>query len=423
MSKDLVYKIGAFLLFCVPYFYESVELNIGIALLLSGILIFDTKFKYGRGIANTLLFLLMVLGIALIGTFLQPYKPYDIIKDISFFLRPILYIGLGYYLFGKIRDKHFFFKFIIYLALCFAIYHLILLLIYLPLIKFSFSRIRSIFGKSNYIELIALVLLLMNKQFKNFEVKIRFKKLILALLAISFIFYFSRTMLLGFLILFLGSMGYLQLTQRGVTYLAVFAGLVALLYAYLFTLDLNRESVGFEGFLYKIKIAPSEIFTTKIDVSNHADLWDHWRGYEAGKALSQLDKTPLNLGYFIGRGIGAQVDLGFKAPLQEGGIRFVPVIHNGFAYVVFKSGIFGLLVYLFLLLYLYLFVYKKTNPRTQFFDRLISSLAIYFFFSSFIITGLYNQDDVLTVCLGAFLYYRHYYRFNQQESNLAESVA
>jgi len=270
--------------------------------------------------------------------------------------------------------------------------------------------------------LIALVLLLANGQLKRIDIRLPFQKVILILLSISFVFYFSRTMVLGFLVLFLGAMGYLQLTRRGLIYLSTFFLAFGLFFAYLFTLDLDRESEGFEGYLYKIKNAPSEIFKTKIDVNNHAELWDHWRGYEAGKALSQLDRTPGNLGYLIGRGLGAQVDLGFKAPLQEGGIRFVPVIHNGFAYVIFKTGIIGLVVYLFLLLYLYLFVYKKSNPKTMFFDRLISSLAIYFFFASFIITGLYNQDDVLTICIGAFLYYRHYHNMNEDATNLVEAM-
>ncbi len=422
MSKDLVYKISALLLFCVPYFYESVELNIGLGVLLTGILLMDTQFKYSRGIVNVLLFLVLMLGVGFIGTFLQSYKAYDIVKDISFFIRPIMFIGLGYYLFGKIQDKHFFFKFIIYLALCFSLYHLIKLAIYLPVIRFNFTRIRTIFGKSNYIEMIALVLLLANSQLKRIDVRVKYQKLILILLAVSFVFYFSRTMVLGFLILFLGTLGYLKLTRKGFVILSSFAIGVVLFFAYLYTLDLDREADGFEGFLYKIKIAPSEIFTTKIDVNNHADLWDHWRGYEAGKALSQLDKTPGGLGYLIGRGLGAQVDLGFKAPLQEGGIRFIPVTHNGFAYVIFKTGVVGLLIYLVLLVYIYLFAYKKTNNKSLFFDRLVSSLAVYFFFTSFIITGLYNQDDILTICLGVFLYYRHYYLHNELDSFQTETA-
>src|SRR5690606_33699468 len=87
-------------------------------------------------------------------------------------------------------------------------------------------------------------------------------------------------------------MGYAKITGKGLKIIGVFVVLLMLFYAYLFSIKLDRGAKGVEGFFYKVKIAPAEIFETKVDRSTHAELWDHWRGYEATRAFALIEQEP-----------------------------------------------------------------------------------------------------------------------------------
>jgi hypothetical protein len=223
-------------------------------------------------------------------------------------------------------------------------------------------------------------------------------------------------MFISFFILTIAIRGYAKISTRGLIYITVFNLLLVLLFSSLQFADLKRESKGVEGFLYKIKMAPSEIFSPDINIAtkNHRSLWDHWRAYEALKAIEGISDTKYNLGWFFGRGLGAQVDLGFEAPLDGKKIQFIPVIHNGYIYVLFKSGILGLLTYIIFLLYVYIQSYKsEINKHTTIINNFISGIAIFFILTSLIITGIYNVGDIVTFMLGGlfslqFFYSKHY---------------
>src|SRR5690606_25260152 len=121
-------------------------------------------------------------------------------------------------------------------------------------------------------------------------------------------------------------------------------------------------------------------------------------------ALTQMEDNVLN--YVLGKGFGALVDLQFYAPVGgEKGLRYIPHTHNGYIYVFFKTGTIGLILYLFVLFNLYKQVYIKPKSNNHIILlRLISGLALYFIFTSLIITGIYNLQDVSILLLGIFLY-------------------
>ena len=136
-------------------------------------------------------------------------------------------------------------------------------------------------------------------------------------------------MFVSFFILILAVYGHLKITSKGLKYLIGVILFFILFYSYLFSIKLDRGKPGLESFLYKIKIAPSEIFTPvrKIDPNNHAYLWDHWRAYEATMAIDQINTIPT---FMIGKGFGALVDLKFKVFLGDEKMRYIPSIHNGY---------------------------------------------------------------------------------------------
>jgi O-antigen ligase len=203
------------------------------------------------------------------------------------------------------------------------------------------------------------------------------------------------------IILLFSIYNYTKITKKTIQIFAVVCISVILFYSYLFSVKIDRNGTGVESFLYKVKIAPEEIFTAKIDRENHKDLWDHWRGYEAKRAFALMEKNPSS--YVFGTGYGSLVNLKFYAPLSgdKKGMKYISDLHNGYIYIFYKTGIISLFIYLFFLFKLYKRAYLKSTYSTAF----ISAFGIIYLFSTLTITGVYNSRDIIIVLLGAFLFF------------------
>jgi len=164
---------------------------------------------------------------------------------------------------------------------------------------------------------------------------------VLVLFLISFFLYFSRTMWVAIFLLLIVSFGYAKISLKALKYLGLGALLIGAFYAYLYSTEIAREGEGMQAFLYKMKIAPEEIFTPKIDINDKAALWDHWRAYEAQMAFEQMH----GMQHVFGKGFGALVDLHFVAPLNDEGMQYIAHLHNGYALVYYKTGLLGLFTY------------------------------------------------------------------------------
>ena len=269
----------------------------------------------------------------------------------------------------------------------------------------SVSDLRGSFGLDNFIEIFAFYLLMFSNRFMGIWLieKRKFRMLILVLLLVSIYLYFSRTMLVTFILVGLSLLGYTKMTKKTIQVVGIGIVFISLFYAYLFSIKLDRNSKGMESFLYKIKIAPEEIFKTKIDRENHKQLWDHWRGYEAKRAIVLINENPSS--YILGTGFGSLVNLKFKAPVGDEGMKFISRLHNGYVFVFYKTGIIGLLMLLLFLFKLYLKVYNNNREDNKVFftNRLLASIAIFYFFTSLIISGIYIPKDAIIFLLGGLL--------------------
>jgi hypothetical protein len=417
VKADIFYKILLTSLLLIPIVFKSTELNTLISLFVISILIIDRDVKLSKTLASILLSLIVIVIIGVISSFFYPINVYDFFKDFFLFLKPILYILIGYYSALKIKDVKFLFKAIVSAALLFAFIHVFKVGLFILDNPADISRIRNIGGKANFIELFALVIMFLNKKHRIIPDYIKNDTLAKILLSVSFLLYFSRTMFVGALILIFSFNGYLKISKKGLSYMFGIIISVSLLYIFLYSIDLERGAEGIEGFAYKLKIAPTEIFASEINQNNHADLWDHWRGYEVVKAFEQLDNTRFNVGFLNGKGLGSLVDLGFMAPLNRDGIQYIPKIHNGYVNIIFKSGLLGLFFYFYFLFSIYLQAYKRPKTKQEvLFNNIISGIGVYFIFTSFIISGVYNQVDVFTLVLGYLLCLQNFY-FNRQNEN------
>ncbi len=326
------------------------------------------------------------------------------IKDITYFLKPIMALVLSYVLIKKQNDMFHFLKAIVFIAAFTAFLHLFGIFVLGDFRANSIHELRGDFGLDNFIEIFAFYILLLSKRFlgKSIVADRRWHYILIVLFILSIYLYFSRTMLVAFFLTGFSMFGYAKITTRTFKFIGLAFLIIGLIYAYLFSVKIDRNAKGVEAFLYKIKIAPEEIFETKIDRENHKELWDHWRGYEAKRAFSLMEKQPSS--YIFGTGYGSLVNLKFKAPVGEKDMKFISRIHNGYVFVLYKTGFVGLILYFIFLIKLYLKIYtKKTSEEAYFVDRIIVSISIFYFFSSLIITGIYIPIDAVVFILGGLL--------------------
>jgi len=354
---------------------------------------------------NLISILMIIVFIGILSSFFYQNQLFNKIKDLLYFSKPIIGIILGYLLVKKINDKNYFIKALIYISLIFAIYHITNVFINTNFSTDSINDIRNTSGLANPLELFSLIILISSFRYNYLQVTIKRKKILISILSLSVILYFSRTMAVAFIIMILAVNGYAKLTTKGFKYGIIIFSLIGLFYFYLFSVEIKRDQPGLESFLYKLKIAPSEIFSPakKIDTKNHKNLWDHWRAYEANMAYNQMKLKPIS--FLNGYGFGSLVDLKFIAPLNEKGMRFIPILHNGYSFVLYKTGFIGLFLYLTFLLSLYFQSYKnKISKDEQVVRNFVSAIGLYFIFTSLIITGIFNLEENYTFLLGGFLY-------------------
>jgi len=396
------YKVLFGILLVISIRWPSLELLLGVLLMLGLFFLNRREQKISSDFITAALPLIIIFIIGITLTLFYPYNYWDIGKDIAYFLKPILLLFIGYALIHTIRDKIFFFKAFVYLSIVYALLHIFNLITYPDVLNTSINTLRNNTGLSNHIELIAIVFLFLSLKYPAIQI-FKEKKMVystLILLLISFILYFSRTMWVAIFLLLITSFGYAKISSKALKYIGLLILLISSFYIYLYSIEIDRDEPGISAFLYKMKIAPEEIFLPKVDLNDHAALWDHWRAYEAKMAFDQMN----GFDHVFGRGFGSLVNLHFVAPLNKEGMQYISHLHNGYAMIYYKTGAIGLLFYFVFILNLYLFTFYHKNKSEEIpITNLISAVGIYLLFSSLIITGAYNLKDIYLFALGGLL--------------------
>jgi len=180
---------------------------------------------------------------------------------------------------------------------------------------------------------------------------------------------------------------------------------IALILTLRMTIDTNSEEAT-KSFIGKMART-----TEELTIQNYNDLRSinlNWRGYETSRALIYYSSgSPLN--WLFGYGFGAQVDLGLMMPLGSGPkgertpIRFVPILHNGFAYLLIKGGLVAVGLFLSTIYHLYMLGRRKSNANdagdSKSSGRLLQSVAISLAFTTYLIAGVFNKLDMFPYLL------------------------
>jgi hypothetical protein len=405
LKTDIIsqYKLCFISLLSVSFLFASFEITAILSTLVVLFVLAQKKIKFSKNFLSLISALILLSTIAIITGITKNKLGYDFLKDFFYLNKPILLILAGYAIVRKINNQEFVYRAVVSVAIFFAATHLFLVAQYViaeP--DFTVAGIRYYAGKDSVLELFALSFLVANIRLK--KIKFIHQNLIILVLALSFLFYFSRTMTLVFMFMLIAFLGYLKLTTRGLRYILFATLIISALYAYLFSINIDRDSDRpIDNFLYKIKLAPAEIFIKpeSTDVKDHSNLWDHWRAYEASKAIDALNEGK-TINWFFGLGMGSLIDLDFYAPLSDDdkGMRFISLLHNGYVYVLYKTGFIGLLSYILFFVFI-LVPFSSTKEMLPSYNILVGIVTFYII-SSFVISGLYNLADPISLLVGAF---------------------
>lgn len=159
---------------------------------------------------------------------------------------------------------------------------------------------------------------------------------LLILFAMALCLSFSREMVVMVLVGIGVALG--LFTRKRLVWGVVFFCLAMSAVYYLRAQDLQRGS-----FFWKIANIPDELVSSEF--SSMADVNDKWRAYETFRAVDTfITATPFEK--LTGLGLGALLDLRLYMKLGDEKFRFIPITHNGYAYVILKCGLIGLVLYL-----------------------------------------------------------------------------
>lgn len=398
--NKLVTNILLLLLLLHPFFTSMPEAFFAIAIVLLLFFLTVINFRLPALPPLYLSFLLFIVLIGILNGLLKGLNR-DFVRDVWLFTKPVCYIFLGtalgaMYKINSQNALHKIYKIIIVAGLVSAVYHFIQLISVLGA-ELTFLEMRVQTRNSNLIEALALALVI----YFLFKTKIRvFRKSYLrisfAVLSLSVILFFSRTMLLVFFVYWGFMYDFFKFSWKASSVLMV----VVLCLLYIFSLPKPTGDSPWDVFVNKIQRGASELIYSNKGKIDMGTITEDWRGYEAYRAINQTVQKGSSA-IFLGNGFGSLVDL--KITMQLGGqkFRFIPILHNGYAMLFFKTGILGLFFYVFFLIKTYIKIHALKNLSENFLilKKIVLASVIIVLLTTPAIAGIYNTSTMDAVLL------------------------
>lgn len=380
-------SLALFSIVIVFFIYRYANVNISSLLVMLStafLALLNVKYFF-LGFGKTV-FLLFAAVISLHGLF-EVRGYYDVFKDFWYFLNPIFLFLFGFLIADYINNE----KKLIWVVICtglfFSISYLLEYVNQLSMGVASYKEIRDEIGKSSYISVIAFSLIWI--VYPNSG---RYCKLFLILtslvIGVSIYFTFSRTMwFMFFTCLLLINFKILQRDLKSKIYYSSIA--ISLLFFFVFVI---KDTAFYDKFVSTFSEISSKQNWTLVDIN------ERWRAYESFRAFQVYGQGSV-LQIAFGYGAGYLLDLKVLIELGDKGFRYIPVLHNGFAFLLLKSGFFGLFSYC-----LFFFVNGRETLalRNIFYKNSILCLLLILLITTYVISGLYNKSSLsqTTILLG-----------------------
>lgn len=341
-------------------------------------------------------FVLLVM-IGLLG--LINNKAIDVLKDGWYVANPLLTILTGFILAYNLKDFRRMARVFILVGVVISLMHLLRFAMNPELLTTSTNELRTMAGRGHLISVLAITLLVVSWKLKEYYFfGKRWLDVIFFIICFSsFVLSFSRELTLSLVLFMLCLFGFIDFTNKKRTIKMVLASL--LMIGLVFALPKPQYAGAQSTFMDKVLYSVQEL--TVKDYRSIKDINVNWRGYETSRALATYEKGEY-WQYFVGQGFGSYIDLGLFMPLGEERIRYAPVLHNGYMYLLVKTGILGILLYLGLL-FSYLKISNRmmntSNASQLVVGRLIAGSVCVVLVSTFVVAGLLNKTVLIPVAL------------------------
>lgn len=308
-------------------------------------------------------------------------------------LTPYLMLVLGIQLGGILKKSEDLYRYIVYSGTIGSALYLGLGTLEAGQAIFSdFSKFRSLFLWASITNVMAIIILLFSERYGS----ILFKKkstrnLFLVINIVALLLTASRTYYL-LLIVFLLLVLYDFKKTTFIFFVLLFLAIL------LFILSLDTDIL----FLVKIQNSISEISNTKT-FAGYDEVNAYYRAYETQQAMNTY-KSGTETELLIGHGLQQKVDLNIYVRLGGTYRRYIPVLHNGYAYLILRAGIFGCIFYgLFFLVAIFK---KNTNKKSdKFLQLLFLGAVLSLLISNYVIASFFSSEMIFAwVVIGAYLY-------------------
>jgi hypothetical protein len=228
----------------------------------------------------------------------------------------------------------------------------------------------------------------------------------LVICTLAVVLCFSRTMTIVAIIGALGAAG--MFGRHGwqrITAIAIFGLLVISILRLSVDVESREAQHTFVG-----KLARSLDEMNVQEYTDFKSINENWRGYETAMAL-KLYYSGSPAEWLFGHGFGAQVDLGFGMALG-GGVgeqrelkRFIPILHNGYAYLLVKGGAVAILIFGFFLFWLYGIGHRIVTSETSQIAfapaRMLQAVVVTLAVTTWVVSGVFNKLDMFPFLLVA----------------------
>ncbi len=342
----------------------------------------------------------MVLLLKLIGAI--NHDMFDVLRDIGYALTPISLIFIGYWMADNKAMWPLIMKIMMTCSVILAVIHLSKFVQNPTLLFADLKTVRTEAGSTGAPVVFALVLGLFQSRLGVGNLFPRALPAVVAtpVLLASVILSYSRTDFMLAIILMLALGGVLgRLKFRSI----LVVSLIVMATAALVATTPEDEINTFRGKLRRS--------LTEINVDDYGDLKDiqsNWRGYETFRAVETYASGSL-LQLAVGQGAGALVDLGFVMKLDTETYRYIPILHNGYAYILVKAGALGIICYGFFFLNAIRVALRNGSSRDReqvFLSRLLLGCVLSMVLTMYIVGGIAEIHDAEFTLLMGFLMQR-----------------
>ena len=179
----------------------------------------------------------------------------------------------------------------------------------------------------------------------------------------------SRTYLIIFLLFLIVVQFRLKLKHILIFIIALIAGIILL------TTTNNRFSKSFK----ELTFSKSTSFKY---------IGRQYRGFESLKAEEKI-MAGNTIKKVFGFGLYENVDLGIKVDLGGYEMRSIPILHNGYLYLILRTGLLGLIFYI----YFFIGYYKSSQLYfPELYRRICTGIIISLFISNIVISSFFNME-------------------------------